>query len=189
MLLRRIGTQLTAEDRIYLSNSTDVILNEQEHSYGKLRLEISIKTKITATINTFIATHFNRPSKLNIFGFTIKHYELTKFRTQSMSYFINEIKNFIGKFFGQSTAEIIFNGIIGCAFGYIVMKYAKTSATLIGISLMVAELVTEGSTSIDAGAVTKYCKMFSEWTFIAEIYRRFAQRGFLGGTLIGMSFA
>lgn len=108
-----------------------------------------------------------------------------------MSYCLNKLQEFIGEFVGKATAEILFNSLIGAAAGYALMKFAKSSALVVGGGLIVAELVGETISNIphDKSTLEKYGKTLLEWSLLADIYRRFAGHGFVGGMLIGMSLA
>lgn len=106
-----------------------------------------------------------------------------------MSYIINQIQNCLEKAVGQSIAEISLNSLIGCAAGYLLMKYAKSFALITGACLLGIEAIIENSSVIveHGSSFQKYFKMFLELLTLDEIYRRCAARGFFGGLLIGMS--
>lgn len=105
--------------------------------------------------------------------------------------FLNEIQDYIEKFVGPSTGEIILNAMIGGIAGYIGMKLARSSAAIIGTGLIVVEIISEnGYVGFNRESTMEKCrKTFLEWFSLDEFYRRCAQRGFLGGMLIGISLA
>lgn len=71
------------------------------------------------------------------------------------------------------------------------MKLARSSALIVGSGLIMIELISEsGYMDFDrANTMERVRKTFSEWFSFDEFYRRVAQRGFLGGLLIGMSLS
>lgn len=109
----------------------------------------------------------------------------------SFQNFLNEMQEHIELYVGASTGEIVLNSIIGGIAGYIAMKLAKSSAAIAGTCLLVIEVIGEnGWVTFDRESTTeKIRKTFLEWFSLDEFYRRCAQRGFLGGMLIGMSIA
>lgn len=108
-----------------------------------------------------------------------------------MSFCLNKLQEFFEQFVGKATAEILFNSLIGAASGYIVMKFAKSSALVIGGGLIAIEFVGETITNIphDKNVLEEFGKTLLECLSLDEIYRRFAGRGFVGGMLIGISLA
>ncbi len=108
-----------------------------------------------------------------------------------MSYLLNPIQNGLAKLVGQSTAEICLNAALGIGGGYLAMQFAKSSALLAGVSLLVVEMISENSAFIveHGGTIEKYVKIFLELLTLDEIYRRCAARGFLGGVLVGITLA
>lgn len=105
--------------------------------------------------------------------------------------FLNEIQEYIEKYVGPSAGEIFLNAIVGGISGYIGMKLARSSAAIIGTGLIVLEVVSEnGYLDFNRESTIQKCrKTFLEWFSLDEFYRRCAQRGFLGGMLIGISIA
>lgn len=108
-----------------------------------------------------------------------------------MSYLINQIQNVMEAIVGKSSAEICLNGLIGCGAGFLMMRFAKSSALTAGVAIIAVEVVCENSSFVvDNGSTfQKYFHMLLESLTLVEIYRRCAARGFLGGMLIGMTFA
>lgn len=105
--------------------------------------------------------------------------------------FLNEMQDYIEMYVGPSAGEIILNAIIGGISGYIGMKLARSSAAIVGTGLLIVEVISEnGFIAFNReGTVDKCRKTFLEWFSLDEFYRRCAQRGFLGGMLIGISIA
>ncbi len=104
--------------------------------------------------------------------------------------FLDEFQDYVEKYVGPSASEIILNAIIGGVAGYIGMKLARSSAAIIGTGLIIIEVVSEnGMIGFDRESTIEKCRRtFLEWFSLDEFYRRCAQRGFLGGMLIGISF-
>lgn len=90
---------------------------------------------------------------------------------------------------GKSTAEICLNSLIGVAAGYLLMRFAKSSALIVGVGILAVELVGENSYAVveHGGTIEKYFKMILESLTLDEVYRRIAARGFVAGMLIGMT--
>lgn len=100
-----------------------------------------------------------------------------------------QIQNCLEKAVGQSIAEICLNSFIGAAAGYLLMRFAKSSALIAGAVLLAVEVVSESASVLveHGSSFEQYFKMLLEFLTLDEIYRRCAARGFLGGLLIGMS--
>lgn len=103
--------------------------------------------------------------------------------------FFDEIQVYIERYVGPSAREIVLNALIGSIAGYIGMKLARSSAAIIGTGLIIIEIISEnGMIGFDRESTMNKCrKTFMDWFSLDEFYRRCAQRGFLGGMLIGMS--
>lgn len=107
-----------------------------------------------------------------------------------MSYLLNQIQKGAEQLVGASTAEILLNSLIGAGVGYLLMRFAKSSALIVGVGLIGVELVSENAAAvIDRSTLEKYSKTLLEFLTLDEVYRRCAGRGFLGGFMIGMTFA
>lgn len=108
-----------------------------------------------------------------------------------MSYLINQIQNGVEAIVGKSSAEICLNGLIGFGAGFLLMRFARSSALIAGSAIIAVEVVCENCSFVvdNGGSFQKYFKTLLELLTLDEIYRRCAARGFLGGLLIGMTFA
>lgn len=108
-----------------------------------------------------------------------------------MSLILNQIQRCMEKLVGKSTAEIGLNALLGMGAGYLMMRFAKSSALIVGIGLLVIELVTETTplAIFDDSTLRKYFKLLLEVLTLDEVYRRCAARGFVGGMLIGFMLA
>lgn len=107
----------------------------------------------------------------------------------SIQNYLNQIQDHIECYVGPSAGEIFVNAIIGGVAGYIGIKLARSSAVIVGTGLIVVEVISEnGFIAFNReGTMDKCRKTFMEWFSLDEFYRRCAQRGFLGGMLIGIS--
>lgn len=108
-----------------------------------------------------------------------------------MSYIVNQLQKGLENIVGKSTAEICINSMLGIGAGYLIMTFAKSSALIIGASLLVIELVSENTaiSHLDASTLKKCFKKCLELLTLDEVYRRCAARGFVGGLLIGFMLA
>ncbi|KAG4070071.1 hypothetical protein HA402_013731 [Bradysia odoriphaga] len=103
--------------------------------------------------------------------------------------FLDEIQEYIERYVGPSASEIVLNALIGGIAGYIGIKLARSSAAIIGTGLIIVEIISEnGIIGFDRESTMDKCRRtFMDWFSLDEFYRRCAERGFLGGMLIGMS--
>lgn len=103
--------------------------------------------------------------------------------------FLCELQDYIERYVDPSASEIVLNALIGGVAGYIGMKLARSSAAIIGCGLIIVEVISEnGFIGFDReSTMEKIRKTFLEWFSLDEFYRRCAERGFLGGMLIGIS--
>lgn len=103
--------------------------------------------------------------------------------------YLTELQDYIERYVGPSAGEIILNALIGGVAGFVGMKLARSSAAIIGTGFIVVEVISEsGLVAFDRESTMEKCrKTFLEWFSLDEFYKRCAQRGFLGGMLIGIS--
>lgn len=108
-----------------------------------------------------------------------------------MSVIIHQIQNTLEKCVGHSIAEISINASIGIGAGYLLMRFAKSSAFLAGTILLGIEVVGEHSSIMleSGGKAEENIKIILGLFTLDEVYRRCAARGFVGGFLIGMTMA
>lgn len=108
-----------------------------------------------------------------------------------MSAILNQIQNYLEKCVGFSISEISINAAIGIGSGYLLMRFAKSSAFVAGAVLLGVEVVGEhSSVLLERGCtIEENIKTILGLFTLDEVYRRCAARGFVGGLLIGMTLA